>query len=570
MIPKWMYEKICAYDSIAIFGHVSPDGDCYGSQLGLKEAILATFPGKKVWIQGSGVSSFCHAFAPMDERIDEKDYLAIIVDASGLDRVECPWFQEAKEIILVDHHIPEKTELEHTYVDTTSIAAAQIIAEFVRDYHLQISSLGASALLLGIITDSGRFRYEGVDARTFSLVSFLMEHGADYKQILDLLLPTSKERIHWKQDCYARMIWKDQYVYMIWKKEELHAAGKSSDEASGSVSLMERVKGYPIWLTFAQREDGRYRVELRSDRYNIQSIARKWGGGGHRLAAGISALNEEEIPLVLKDVECFLSRADMDFSKELHAAIEVGLEAGKEIMKIYHTPFEVEIKSDDSPVTLADKKADQMIREKLSQSFPTYAFLTEESEDHKERRKNPYCFIVDPVDGTKDFVKKDDQFTTNIALAFFGEVVMGVVLIPAMNCYYFAVKGHGTYKVEEGKEPVRIHVNDKQEDLTVLRSVFHFQDSEQKVIEKHQDRIRHIVPFGSSLKACKIAEGVAELSYRLSPGTKEWDTAASQIIVEEAGGVFVKPNGVRMHYNRENVYNLEGYVIANRKENILL
>ena len=257
------------------------------------------------------------------------------------------------------------------------------------------------------------------------------------------------------------------------------------------------------------------------------------------------------------------------WNKEIKAAIEAGLKAKEKIMEIYNTSFDVEIKDDNSPVTLADKTADKMIREHLSKLFPSYDFLTEESEDDLKRRENDYVWIVDPVDGTKDFVARDNEFTTNIALAYKHEIVVGVVIIPASDEYYYAIKGEGAFKVK-GNITTKIHVNDKITDLTVLSSRFHSNKNELEVIEKHKDKIKNVNRFGSSMKACKIASGEAEISYRLSDGTKEWDTAAIQIIVEEAGGVFVKPNGERMKYNREDVYNREGYIITNRKENILL
>ncbi len=258
------------------------------------------------------------------------------------------------------------------------------------------------------------------------------------------------------------------------------------------------------------------------------------------------------------------------FLKELKAAIEAGLLAKDKIMQFYNDGFEVEIKEDDSPVTIADKTADKLIREHLSKLFPTHAFLTEESEDNLDRLNNDYVWIIDPVDGTKDFVAKDGQFTTNIALSYKHEIVVGVVIAPALNQYYYALKGHGAYFVDENRNETKIHVNDKLEDLTVLTSVFHLQKAEVELIEKYKGRINHAEKVGSSLKACTIARGLAEISYRLSPGTKEWDTAACDIIVKEAGGLFVKPDGTDMRYNRGDVYNREGYVIVNRKENILL
>ena len=257
------------------------------------------------------------------------------------------------------------------------------------------------------------------------------------------------------------------------------------------------------------------------------------------------------------------------WEKELQAAIEAGLQARKKIMEIYNQCFDVEIKDDNSPVTIADKTADKIIRDYLHNAFPNHAFLTEESEDSDERLSNDYVWIVDPVDGTKDFVARDGGFTTNIGLAYKHELVVGVVVVPVTGDIYFASRGNGAYHRENDVDK-RIHVNDKLEDLTCLMSVFHTNQIELDLVEKHKDKIKHVMKFGSSLKPCRIAEGLAEITYRMSAGTKEWDTAACQIIVEEAGGLFVEPDGSRITYNRKDVYNRKGYVVVNRKENILL
>lgn len=257
------------------------------------------------------------------------------------------------------------------------------------------------------------------------------------------------------------------------------------------------------------------------------------------------------------------------WEKELAAALAAGTKAREAILNIYHSHFDVEIKSDNSPVTLADKAADAIIRADLSKAFPGYAFLTEESEDDLSRLKNDYVWIIDPLDGTKDFVARDDEFTINIALSYKHEAILGVVIIPVSGDVYYAVKGQGAFHLKDGKA-VKIHANEKLTGLLVLTSVFHFNDKEKAVIDKYPLRIAKHQSCGSSIKACRIAEGLAEISFRFSDGTKEWDTAACQIIIEEAGGVFVKPDLTRIRYNREDVYNREGYIIANRIENVLL
>ncbi|MCH3909062.1 MAG: 3'(2'),5'-bisphosphate nucleotidase CysQ [Bacilli bacterium] len=258
------------------------------------------------------------------------------------------------------------------------------------------------------------------------------------------------------------------------------------------------------------------------------------------------------------------------WEKELKSMIKAAYDAEVKIKEVYSKPFEVEIKSDNSPVTAADKGADSMIRKELHESFPSYAFLTEESKDDKSRLLNDYVFIVDPVDGTKEFVSRNGEFCTNIALSYKHEIVVGVINIPMQNVLYYAVKGEGAYKLERGGTPVRIHVDDKTDAFTVLRSKSFFTEGEKILIEKHKDKIARVISKGAALKFCEIAEGKAELSYRESPGTKEWDIAAGQIIIMEAGGYILKHDGSVYTFNRDDVYNHDPYVLVNRKENILL
>jgi 3'(2'), 5'-bisphosphate nucleotidase len=253
----------------------------------------------------------------------------------------------------------------------------------------------------------------------------------------------------------------------------------------------------------------------------------------------------------------------------LEDAYQAALKAKEAILSIYQTSFHVDIKSDASPVTEADKQADAIIRAYLMARYPSFGFLTEESIDDKARLINDYVWLVDPVDGTKDFIHKNDEFTINIALIHDHHVLIGLVMIPVTGETYYALQGQGAYYRRHGVD-TPIHVNDKTHDLTVLTSRFHLQLAEREKIAQFSNRITKQTSVGSAIKACWIAHGFAEISYRLSPGTKEWDTAASDLIVTEAGGFFLKPNQVRYTYNREDVRNLEGYLIVNRMDNFLL
>jgi len=232
--------------------------------------------------------------------------------------------------------------------------------------------------------------------------------------------------------------------------------------------------------------------------------------------------------------------------------------------------MDIEIKEDNSPVTNADKGADVEIREYLSKLYPDYGFLTEESTDTEERFSKEFVFIIDPVDGTTEFISKNDQFATNIALAKNGVVVAGVVNIPAKGLCYGASIGDGAFRIEKDGSRTPIHVNDKTNDLLVLTSISHATEAEKALVKKHSDVISREEPCGAAWKFCRIAEGSAEISYRCSPYTKEWDVAAGDIILSEAGGMMLKPDKTRITYNKKDVYNRDGYILINKIENFLL
>jgi len=257
----------------------------------------------------------------------------------------------------------------------------------------------------------------------------------------------------------------------------------------------------------------------------------------------------------------------MNFENELKIAIKTARKAMDFIMDVYNKGFDVQIKSDDSPVTEADIGADKLIRENLHKTFPAYAFLTEESSDDLVRLNNDYVWIVDPVDGTSDFVDKDGEFTTNIALAYKHNIVVGVVGVPCTGDIYYASKGNGAFVLRNGVS-TKIHVNDKTDKLVALVS---HQHNTQKILDllKGDKRVSAIKPVGSSLKGCMIAEGKAELTMKYDDKTKEWDTAAFQGVIEEAGGFVFTHEGNPIVYNREDVYNRGGFVCVNKKENII-
>lgn len=249
-------------------------------------------------------------------------------------------------------------------------------------------------------------------------------------------------------------------------------------------------------------------------------------------------------------------------------AKRLALIASHEIMNIYSKDFDVEYKRDDSPVTIADKLSNSIITDGLREKFPQFAILAEESEDDLTRLDNDYCFIVDPLDGTKEFVKKNGEFCINIALSFKGEVVMGVVYIPVKKKMYWATKGAGAYSQVEGEEPMKISPSTKLKKLTMAVSRSHFLEEEQNIIDNND--IAHVLRHGSTIKGCLVADGTVDVYYRFGGTTMQWDTAAMQVIAEEAGCIFRQMNGSAMIYNRKELVNSKGFYVVNRKENIFM
>ncbi len=262
--------------------------------------------------------------------------------------------------------------------------------------------------------------------------------------------------------------------------------------------------------------------------------------------------------------------SSLRWTKELEIAKHAALEAGKAIIDIYkkEADISVEYKKDDSPLTAADKNANQIIEIILKKHFPAYAILSEEGKEDKSRLVNDFCFVVDPLDGTKEFLKRNGQFTVNIALAYRQESVMGVIYVPVTGDLYYGAKGYGAYKETE-KKVVRLRASDNTDvgSIRVVTSNSHGCTQMDELIEKYH--FTNLIKVGSSLKGCMIAEGKADVYYRFNP-TMEWDTAAMQCIVEEAGAIFRQMDGTRMHYNRENNVNEKGFYIINREENYFL
>jgi 3'(2'), 5'-bisphosphate nucleotidase len=229
--------------------------------------------------------------------------------------------------------------------------------------------------------------------------------------------------------------------------------------------------------------------------------------------------------------------------------------AGDAIMKVYGAGFTVQHKADDSPLTLADLESQRVILEGLSALTPDIPILSEESAQApwEERRRWRELWVVDPLDGTREFVKRNGEFTVNIALVVEHEPVLGIVSAPARGLLYWGAAGLGAFSSHRGAAEQPINVSAPQDPLRVVGSRSHASPE----TSAYLDRLRphEMTGIGSSLKFCLVAEGKADLYPRFGP-TSEWDTAAGQALLEAAGGHVTRLDGHRLRYNcRECVLN---------------
>jgi len=240
---------------------------------------------------------------------------------------------------------------------------------------------------------------------------------------------------------------------------------------------------------------------------------------------------------------------------ELEDIVFIAKDAGEAIMQIYNRDFNIEYKDDKSPLTEADLKANDIICSNLTRLYPNIPIMSEENKQvaYDNRKKWDYYWCIDPIDGTKEFIKKNDEFTVNIALIHKNTPVLGVVYAPAINEMYKAKKGEGAFKNNQ-KLPLQTNLNPKEK-LFVVASKSHLSHETQEFIDNLETKKIEQVSKGSSLKLCMVAEGKADIYPRLAP-TMEWDTAAADAVVREAGKMTYQfENNQPMLYNKENLLN---------------
>ncbi len=254
----------------------------------------------------------------------------------------------------------------------------------------------------------------------------------------------------------------------------------------------------------------------------------------------------------------------------INTAIQAAIKAGKEILSIYNDPqsdFSIERKADNSPLTIADKASHRIINELLQDT--NLPLLSEEGKQisYAERKNWESFWLVDPLDGTKEFIKRNDEFTVNIALITNGKPEMGVIYVPVTGTLYVGITGTGTWKLENVTDSVNFEILQQSgekltgsiphETYTVIGSRSHRNEETNQYIDKLREKHPQleIISRGSSLKICQVAEGLADEYPRFGP-TMEWDTAAGHAIANAAGKkLWLTDYSQELNYNKENLLN---------------
>ena len=309
-----MFEEIVraieAHDTIILHRHTTPDGDALGSQIGLKHLILENYPGKTVFTVGDAAMRYAFmADSGMDEIPDEayRDALAVILDTSGRNLISDDRYALAKTTARIDHHLFIEQIAQIECIDTSYESCCGLVAQMAVESGWRLNLLAAQSLFTGMVTDSGRFRYDSISARTYRLAAFLMEQPIDTAAIYRDLYVSDLEQIKLRARFVEKIRLTEKGVaYIYTTREEMKTVGTDLFSISrGMVNVMNDIKGVDIWVNFTEAEQG-VLCELRSSKYNINPIAVKYGGGGHMKASGATLKDREEAMAMLADLDAMM------------------------------------------------------------------------------------------------------------------------------------------------------------------------------------------------------------------------------------------------------------------------
>lgn len=298
-----IYNEIVKYNRIIIHGHKRPDGDCYGSQFGLKALIKATFPEKEVYVVG-GLCEYCSFLGKMDEVKDEmfKGALSIVCDTATSDRVSDDRFKLADKVIKIDHHICEENYGDLNYVEEDAASCTQIITDFQRKCNLKMTYDAAFPLYVGLVTDTGRFRFDCVTSHTMETAGYLLNYGFTPDVVDNKLSVETMNTLKLKGYVLSNFqTTEDGFAYIKMTRDVIEKYHVTDEEAANQVSTLSGIEGYPVWALFMEYPLNEIRIRLRSRGPVVNFLAEAYNGGGHAKACGASLNTWDDLPKFVHD-----------------------------------------------------------------------------------------------------------------------------------------------------------------------------------------------------------------------------------------------------------------------------
>ena len=313
-VKQQILNKIKEYDRIMLFRHVRNDGDCVGATKGMKRILQLSFPEKEIYLIDTDLAKYLEFMGPEDEDVPDEMYaeaLGIVIDTASEARISNKKYTLCKELIKIDHHIPLENYGDLMWVEEERSSACEMIVDFYDTFRdeLKIDSEGATYLYTGMVTDSGRFKYEGVTGATMRCAATLLDVGVDTETLFARLYLEAFEYLKFKAHIYQRMqITENGVAYIYIDKAMQEEFGLSLEQASACVGNLDSIRGCIAWMAFIENgdEDHSIRVRLRSRFVHINPIAEKYHGGGHACASGATVYSVEEMNALLQDADALV------------------------------------------------------------------------------------------------------------------------------------------------------------------------------------------------------------------------------------------------------------------------
>ena len=308
-IMRKILNKIKSYDKIIVTRHVRPDGDAIGSSRGLAAMLRLSFPEKKVYVQTEDSSDYLAFLGPDDAPLPDEEYkdaLLIVLDTASVDRISNKRYSLAKEIIKIDHHIDIRPYGKLSWVEDWRSSTCEMVAYFYETFkkELKLDKEAATYIFTGLVTDSGRFRYEATTGDTLRIGGMLLDFGVDTETLYAHLYLEDYDQLKFQAYVLEHMqITEHGVVYLHVDAEMQRKFNLTTEQASEAVSYLKYIKECIAWLAFIDMPDGTIRVRLRSRFMFINGLAEKYNGGGHQCTCGATLYDKADIDKMLADAD---------------------------------------------------------------------------------------------------------------------------------------------------------------------------------------------------------------------------------------------------------------------------